>query len=92
MNKYVIVAFFVASSVMTEVESSNGWYGNKYYYSWIKDNATARPKNWACYFESNHSGYDWEPIANPLTIKMQLTILHIRDIPDSGGSFGLDLE
>ena len=36
--------------------------------------------------------YDSEPKGNPLRIHVLIQILHIRDIPDSGGSFGVDIK
>ena len=36
--------------------------------------------------------FDWEPKANPLLIGMNLKVLHIRHVPDSGGSYGVDLK
>ena len=79
----VIVVLLLATFVSIEAESTEASTTTK---------ATAKPPNRACSFQPNHYQYDWEPEANPLFIDINLIILHIRDIPDSGGSFGLDLE
>ena len=45
-----------------------------------------------CSLELNFLWYDSEPKGNPLHIQVRIIILHIRDIPDSGGSFGVDIK
>ena len=45
-----------------------------------------------CSLEINFLWYDNEPKGNPLRIHVWIQILHIRDIPDGGGSFGVDLK
>ena len=45
-----------------------------------------------CSLELNFLWYDSEPKGNPLPIQVRIIILHIRDIPDSGGSFGVDIK
>ena len=38
------------------------------------------------------SGYDnIEPEGDPLLLHVRFRVLHIRDVPDSGGSFGVDI-
>ena len=41
---------------------------------------------------SLETDFDSEPKGNPLRIHVLIQILHIRDIPDSGGSFGVDIK
>ena len=45
-----------------------------------------------CSLEVGFLWYDSEPKGNPLRIHVLIQILHIRDIPDSGGSFGVDIK
>ena len=44
-----------------------------------------------CSLETNFLWYDSEPKGNPLRIHVWNQILHIRDIPDSGGSYEMDV-
>ena len=38
------------------------------------------------------SDYDnMEPEGDPLQLHVRFRILHLRDVPDSGGSFGVDI-
>ena len=45
-----------------------------------------------CSLELNHLWYDNEPEGFPLIIHVVIKILHIRDIPDRGGFFGVDIK
>ena len=45
-----------------------------------------------CALETNNKWYDWEPKGNPLLLHVDLKVLHMRDIPNSGGSFGIDMQ
>ena len=45
-----------------------------------------------CSLEINFLWYDSEPRGYPLPIHVWIVILHIRDIPDRGGSFGADIK
>ena len=45
-----------------------------------------------CELKRNNDWTEMEPKGNPLLIQVKLEILHIRDVPDRGGSFGTDLK
>ena len=43
-----------------------------------------------CKFEEH-----WEnkrPSSNPLVLQTKLEVLHVRDVPDSGGTYGVDIK
>ena len=40
-----------------------------------------------------NNGYDeMEPEGNPLLIQVRIRVFHLRDVPDSGGSFGVNIK
>lgn len=50
------------------------------------------PQKIDCSLALNYLWYEKEPTGNPLLIHVRIIILHIRDIPDRGGSFGVDIK
>ena len=49
-------------------------------------------KSSSCYLNRTFEYDDMEPTKNPLLIHVRFEILHIRDVPNSGGSFGVDIK
>ena len=45
-----------------------------------------------CSLDLNNGFDDMEPMENPLQITIRMHILRIRDVPDSGGSFSVDMK
>ena len=44
-----------------------------------------------CTLTLKNTWLDMEPIGDPLLIDMRIRVLHLFDIPDSGGFFGVKL-
>ena len=51
----------------------------------------ATSSGWGCVLQRNDDYYDWEPKGNPLLLHANLKVNHMRDIPNSGGSYGMDI-
>ena len=49
-------------------------------------------KSSSCNLNRTFEYDDMEPTMNPLIIHVKFEILHIRDVPNSGGSFGVDIK
>ena len=51
--------------------------------------------NWkqaiGCHLTLNNGWDEMEPMGDPLALHVRIRVLHLRDVPDSGGSFGVDL-
>ena len=45
-----------------------------------------------CFLNVTTDSDDMEPTGNPLDIELWMDILHIRDVPNSGGSYSVDLK
>ena len=43
-----------------------------------------------CYLTLNNGWDEMEPVSDPLIFHVRIRVLHLRDVPDSGGSFGVD--
>ena len=48
------------------------------------------PQPKGCYLTLNNGWDEMEPVGDPLTLHVRIRVLHLRDVPDSGGSFGVD--
>ena len=56
------------------------------------DLTSAQENTTGCHLSLNSGWHDREPTGNPLQILERIQILRIRDVPDSGGSFSVDLK
>ena len=53
----------------------------------------ARAKSMAsCFLNRTTDSDDVETTGNPLDIEVWIEVLHIRDVPNSGGSYGVDVK
>ena len=58
----------------------------------LTDDVVGASFSGGCALNLSNNRDDMEPSGNPLEILVRKQILHIRDVPDSGGSFGVDLK
>ena len=49
-------------------------------------------KKKGCHLSLDSSFDEKEPEGDPLLLNVKITVLHLRDVPDSGGSFGVDIK
>ena len=47
-------------------------------------------KQKGCHLDLNNGYDEMEPEGYPLLIHVRIRIFHLRDVPDSGGSFGVN--
>ena len=45
-----------------------------------------------CHLTLNNGYDEMEPEGNPLLIQVRIRVFHLRDVPDSGGSFGVNIK
>ena len=53
--------------------------------------APLQPDSKGCTLTLNVGWFDIEPVGDPLLIEVRIRVIHLFDIPDSGGSFGVKL-
>ena len=44
-----------------------------------------------CHLSLNSESHDMEPFGNPLILNVSIKIYHLREVPESGGSFSVDM-
>ena len=49
-------------------------------------------KKKGCHLSLDSSFDEMEPDGDPLLLNVKITVLHLRDVPDSGGSFDVDIK
>ena len=90
MNQLCVLAVIILTAFESaEAASTEFWYQSDYDSSLTT--TIPEPTNWGCSLDPNNEHFDWEPKGNPLIFNVQLTLDHMRDIPNSGGSYGMDI-
>ena len=85
----VMVVLLLTSFESTEAATNEAWYEADY--DSLLTTTNPPLQDGGCALKPNFEFFDWEPKKNPLLIHVNLKILHMRDIPNSGGSFGMDI-
>ena len=53
--------------------------------------APHQPDSQGCTLTLNNGWNDMEPVGDPLVVDVRIRVIHLSDIPDSGGSFSTNL-
>ena len=78
-STHVVLVFLSTNLVFTSAENFLGPIG-------------PMPKHTqGCQLTLNSGSDDMEPEADPLLLQVRIRVLHLNDVPDSGGSFSVDV-